>query len=53
MIASQTTAFEIVKTGFEQLIAQTAREQSLLYGLATTALAFFAGWLGSIVFRRD
>ena len=53
MIASQTTAFEIVKTGFEQLIAQTAREQSLLYGIATTALAFFAGWLGSIVFRRD
>lgn len=53
MIASQTTAFEIVKTGFEQLIAQAAREQSLLYGLATAALAFFAGWLGSIVFRRD
>jgi uncharacterized protein (TIGR02186 family) len=52
-IAAETSAFEIVKTGVEQLIAWSAREHSLLYGLATTALAFLTGWLGSIVFRRD
>lgn len=53
LIASQSTAFEIVKSGFEQFIAQSAREHGLLYGIATTVLALFTGWLGSIVFRRD
>ncbi|HEX2216840.1 MAG TPA: TIGR02186 family protein [Xanthobacteraceae bacterium] len=53
MIAHETTAFEIIKTGFEQLVAQAARDHSLLYGLATAALALLTGWLGSIVFRRD
>lgn len=53
LLARADTAFEIVKTGFEQWIAQMAREQSLFYGLATMALALFTGWIGSIVFRRD
>jgi uncharacterized protein (TIGR02186 family) len=53
MIARENSAFEIVKTGLEQVLAQSAKEHSLLYGLATMALAFFTGWLGSIVFRRD
>ena len=53
MIASETTAFEIVKTGVEQFVAQAARDHSLLYGMATAALALLTGWLGSIVFRRD
>lgn len=53
MIARETSAFEIVKTGFEQVVAQGAKDHSLVYGLATMALAFFTGWIGSIVFRRD
>lgn len=53
VIAQETTAFEIIKAGFEQYVAHWAREHSLLYGLATAALAFFTGWLGSVMFRRD
>jgi len=53
MLSRESTAFEIIKAGFEQYVASAAREHGLLYGLATAALALFAGWLGSIVFRRD
>jgi uncharacterized protein (TIGR02186 family) len=53
LIAREETAFEIVKAGFEQFVADAARDHSLLYGLATTLLALFTGWIGSIVFRRD
>jgi uncharacterized protein (TIGR02186 family) len=53
MIADESTAFEIIKTGFEQYVAVGAREHGLLYGIATAMLALFTGWLGSIVFRRD
>jgi uncharacterized protein (TIGR02186 family) len=53
MIARDKTAFELIKTGFEQYVATAARDHGLLYGLATAALALLAGWLGSVVFRRD
>jgi uncharacterized protein (TIGR02186 family) len=53
MLARVSTAFEIVKAGFEQYIAAAAREHGLLYGLATMMLALLTGWLGSVVFRRD
>jgi uncharacterized protein (TIGR02186 family) len=53
MIAQETTAFEIIKAGFEQFVAQAAREHGLLYGVATALLALLTGWLGSVVFRRD
>jgi uncharacterized protein (TIGR02186 family) len=47
------TAFEIVKVGFEQFVATTARAHGLLYGLATAIMALTTGWLASIVFRKD
>jgi uncharacterized protein (TIGR02186 family) len=53
MIATESTAFEIIKAGFEQYVAVAARDYGLLYGLATAMLALFTGWLGSIVFRRE
>jgi uncharacterized protein (TIGR02186 family) len=53
MIADEPTAFEIIKTGFEQYVAAGAREHGLLYGIATAMLSLLIGWLGSIVFRRD
>ncbi|MBX6425036.1 MAG: TIGR02186 family protein [Variibacter sp.] len=53
MIARESTAFEIIKAGFERHVAVAAREHGLLYGLATAALALLTGWLGSIVFRRE
>lgn len=47
------TAFEIVKVGFEQFVATTARQNGLLYGLATAFMALMSGWMASVVFRRD
>lgn len=53
MIADEGTAFEIIKTGFEQFVAVAARQHGLLYGVATAMLSLLTGWLGSIIFRRD
>jgi uncharacterized protein (TIGR02186 family) len=47
------TAFEIVKVGFEQFVASTARQNGFIYGLVTTAMALMTGWMASIMFRRD
>ena len=53
LLARDTTAFEIIKAGFEQFVAAAARERGILYGLATAMLALLTGWLGSVVFRRE
>jgi uncharacterized protein (TIGR02186 family) len=47
------TAFEIVKIGFEQFVANAARQHGLLYGLVTAMMAMMTGWLASVVFRKD
>lgn len=52
-IARASSAFEIVKVGFEQFIATSAQSNGILYGLATVSLALMTGWFASIVFRRD
>lgn len=52
-IAKTETAFEIVKVGFEQFVANSARHHGLLYGLATALMALMTGWLASVIFRRD
>ena len=53
LLARTQTALEIVKVGFEQFVAQAAREHGLLYGLATALMALLTGWLASVVFRKD
>ncbi len=52
-VARTETAFEIVKVGFEQFVANSARQHGLLYGLATALMAIMTGWLASVIFRRD
>ncbi len=52
-IGKTETAFEIVKVGFEQFVATSARQNGFLYGLATVAMALLSGWAASIVFRKD
>jgi uncharacterized protein (TIGR02186 family) len=47
------SAFEITKVGFEQFVANAAREHGLLYGLTTAMMAVLTGWFASVVFRRD
>jgi uncharacterized protein (TIGR02186 family) len=53
MITRQTSAFELVKFGFEQYLADSARNNGALYGLATVLMALGTGWFASVVFRRD
>jgi len=42
----------VERTGSAAWIADVARGQPVLYGLACIVLAAFAGWLGSVLFRR-
>jgi uncharacterized protein (TIGR02186 family) len=53
VIARESTAIEVVKTGFEELFAQSAREHGFMYGLATALLALGTGLLANFMFRRD
>jgi uncharacterized protein (TIGR02186 family) len=53
LVTRTETAFEIVKVGFEQFVATTARQNGLVYGLVTAAMALMTGWMASIVFRKD
>jgi len=53
LVAKTESAFEIVKIGFEQFVANTALQNSFIYGLVTAALALMTGWMASIVFRKD
>jgi uncharacterized protein (TIGR02186 family) len=52
-VASTSTRFEVVKIGFEQFVANAARQRALFYGLTIVAMALTTGWLASVVFRRD
>src|ERR1700688_3851824 len=53
LVTKTETAFEIVKVGFEQFVATTARQDGLFYGLVTACMALMTGWIASIVFRKD
>ncbi len=53
LTAHTDTAFEIVKVGFEQFVATSARQNGLIYGLATVLMALMSGWAASIVFKKD
>jgi uncharacterized protein (TIGR02186 family) len=53
MLVRTNSAFEIVKVGFEQFVANAAREYGLLYGFATALMAMVIGWFASVVFRRE
>ena len=43
----------VTKAGFEQYVAEAARDNGLLYGLATMLMALLTGWIASVVFKRD
>jgi uncharacterized protein (TIGR02186 family) len=53
MIARTNSALEVIKAGFEQYVADAARDNGLFYGFTTAMMALFIGWFGSVVFRRD
>jgi uncharacterized protein (TIGR02186 family) len=53
LLTQTDTSFEIVKVGFEQFVATTARQNGFVYGPATAFMALMTGWMASIVFRKD
>jgi len=53
IVARTTAALEVTKTGFEQYVAEAARDNGLLYGVITMLMALLTGWFASVVFRRD
>jgi uncharacterized protein (TIGR02186 family) len=53
MLTRQSSAFELVKFGFEHFVADAARNHGALYGLAAVLMALGTGWFASVVFRRD
>ena len=53
MVARTNSALEVTKTGFEQYVADAARDYGLLYGIVAALMALLTGWFASVVFRRD
>jgi len=53
MLARTQTALEVVKVGFEQIVANAARDHGIFYGLVTAMMALLTGWFASVVFRKD
>ena len=53
MVTRTGTALEVIKAGFEQYVADAARDHGLLYGLVTALMALLTGWFASVVFRKD
>jgi uncharacterized protein (TIGR02186 family) len=52
-IARATSALEVYKAGFEQVVTSAAHDHGFLYGLGTAAMALLTGWFAAVVFRRD
>jgi uncharacterized protein (TIGR02186 family) len=53
LLASAADSVTVSKIGFERFVFAFSRNQSLVFGLATVAIALFSGWLAGVVFRRD
>ena len=53
MVGRATSALDVMKAGFEEVVAEAAHEYGLLYGIATAIMALFTGWFASLVFKRD
>jgi uncharacterized protein (TIGR02186 family) len=53
VLAQQQTAIEVVKTGFEAVIAQEASNHRFSYGLGVAMLALLTGLIATAMFRYD
>ena len=45
LVGRTDAALEVTKAGFEQYVAEAARDNGLLYGLATMLMALLTGWI--------
>jgi uncharacterized protein (TIGR02186 family) len=53
LLTRSNSAFELIKVGFEQFVANAARDYGVLYGLTTAMMAILTGWFAAVMFRRD
>ena len=53
IFAREEMEFRVDRVGAADRIATVADAQPLLYGIACVLLAAFAGWFGSVLFRRS
>ena len=53
VIATEQLGFIVERVGSAAEIEKLARGQPMLYGLLCIVLAGLAGWLGSVIFRRN
>ena len=53
VLAQQQTAIEVVKTGFEAVVAQEASNHRFSYGLGVAMLALLTGLIATALFRHD
>lgn len=53
VVASETAAFDVQKTGFEQKIAELSQHDGLLYGLVVALGSLVVGFFGNLLFRRE
>ncbi len=53
MITQTKSALEVIKTGFEQYVAEGAADYGFIYGLGTILMALSIGWIASVMFRKD
>jgi uncharacterized protein (TIGR02186 family) len=53
VVARTNSALEVTKAGFEQYVADAAKDEGLLYGIVTALMALLTGWIASVAFRRD
>lgn len=51
VIDRHETAINVQKVGLERFLYRLSREQPLIYGLMSLAIAVFAGWAASAAFR--
>ncbi|MEO9823079.1 MAG: TIGR02186 family protein [Paracoccaceae bacterium] len=51
VIDTHTTDIDVQKVGLERFLFRLSRENPLLYGLMSLAIAIFAGWAASAAFR--
>lgn len=52
VVGAQASALEISKAGLEADLYEFALHRPALYGLVSILFALFAGWAGSVMFRR-
>lgn len=50
VVTSATAEVEVVKEGFERMVADEAEQHSMLYGLFAVGLSLFMGWAAGRVF---